>query len=1393
MSLDQELDPDPAEGILLSTLNTKPMDSEEGIDDEESLEPILFRRPRPGIRGKITRFVRGIWDGPANPVDEPAPPITSLLVVEEFPGKLQKKYTFNIRVCALIFYLTFWVGMFYSTITPYLNTPPYLTNSNVSIIPLSCTSSSVFWKGKNGACGLDGEFCPEFSSEEVVFRCPALCDRAWTYSLLPIGDQRIKHRGYFIGGGRVNEPDSDQLTNPYRADSYPCGSAVHAGIISPFFGGCARVSYKSQEQAFFKSEPGYYGVDDSIEFGSFFKFSFYFKRLMSGVVDGSFQHCYDPRLYILVMNFIMGLPVVYLASGAVTYWTISTVGFWTHCLATDPPVTVDPNDPETLSYLISVSLERFLPTCFILYVLWHFSVKRTLSTTESKPSPLTRVLLWYPLFWIGLLNNMTFDRLPVDRLTWSDLQEQSGSILALAFIVSCISLGTVIQAYKIWLSGRFKKYLLIYSMFIFGLLVLAQLPGLSLRIHHYILAMVLIPGCSTRGRTAYMFQGILLGLFLSGAARWGLAAIAETVISLKRDDPRGTLIPPEFLGFNNVTGVLNWKSSIPDEFNSPSNLYEKFSSVSLLVNDIEQYVGNQTDSVNLRQLFENSTSLTKQIAKAVREGIKDTSGNIMIYLRIGRKIPNTQVYSDFSNAGILKWPSGEFTLPIDTTTPVKDKHFPMKFRCTNFLNIHVKIARFTRKTCPRRQYSTEPPSAKMRWFYAVDVPNSKPDWNKYVKTKSPEKFLPFSEWDSFNLEVNFRKSTSGTIEVNEDRLFEVDLDKLELSPIYWEGPVYEVRRGIWFDSNGVPFSTERTKELELGYNKVKPYTFASDTTSDTTSDTKDSTTNKVKENKEIISQFNRYIKEVEEKASKFTLSEEPDILQLQDGNYIMYLDSTNAVLFPAEYDTNFQIDVIRQFSKNSNAGTLIGINSIQRGYSEDLDETIFDKLSSNTLPTIADSFQDEFGSILSFDNDVKQEPREEHSDSDIDDLHMQQYLEGDYDLSISKAKSNREIDHLVLCIHGIGQILGTKYESVNFTHNINVLRNTMKKVYQENDHYKKLAYPETTPDETYNTNNRIQVLPISWRHKIGFNPTESVTDDNPRLPTLSQINVDGIRALRNVIGDVVLDVLLYYEPKYLNQILVAASNELNRVYHMYKQRNPQFSGQVHILGHSLGSAIAFDLVCGETGTLQGDIEPPNKLDFEIDSLFLAGSPVGIFKLLEGKNISGTGNKESTTPKCRNLYNIFHPCDPVAYRIEPLICPKFGEFKAEQVPFASRGIATQIKELYEFSDEITGKISQATKWFRNTRPVVESAKSLEELANEENALGDILTSIMKNEKQEEKVKAAKRDMTDEELAQLVTLNNTGRVDYCLPMGVLDISLISAVSAHISYFENQDTSG
>ncbi|WLF77554.1 hypothetical protein PVL30_001272 [Lodderomyces elongisporus] len=711
-------------------------DYESGSEDYDQ-SSVSFNYPNERSKGamdKIRLFFRKVWEGPREPRDEYAPRIQSLSYLEDLPVKFKSRVPLTYRRLMLTAYLLFWFGLCYAILVPYLTVPPSSKlNPHTHIYSLSCSASQDFWIGKNAACGMNGELCPDVTKhlaspdDDIIIRCPALCDRgSWTYSLLPIGDQRIKHRGYFIGGGdafknkehkTLKSYDQNQLTNPYRADSYPCGAAVHAGLVSPFWGGCARISYKSGAQPYFNSTKGKYGVDPSISFDSFFKSSFFFKKL--GISRGqtqkeqgheqydTFTECNDPRMIILLINVVLGLPIIYLASGAVAYWILTIVGFWTICLATDPPLNVDAVNPEDFAYLISIGLERFLPTCSILYILWHFSTKRTLSepklpgsldsrplgpefrlqepyleSTDQKISYMSRVLLFYPLFWLGILNNVTFDRLPVDRLTISDLKEQPGALLSVSCIIFTIATCAVIQAYKIWLSGRFRKYLFVYSIFVVGLIFLAQLPGLTLRVHHYILAMLLIPGCATRGRTALMFQGILLGLFLSGASRWGLAAIAETIASLKRDDPQGNIVPPLFTGYNNESGLLNWVDPINNGTVKRTAYQNKFTSISLLINDIEEYVsdglasmGTTTNDptippvIDIKSILTNSTSsIYNWVQDTLQNGIKDENGNIAIYLRVGRKIPNTKIYSDYSNAAVLKWPSGELVLPVPGLT-----------------------------------------------------------------------------------------------------------------------------------------------------------------------------------------------------------------------------------------------------------------------------------------------------------------------------------------------------------------------------------------------------------------------------------------------------------------------------------------------------------------------------------------------------------------------------------------------------------------------------------------------------------------------------------------------------------------------------------------------------
>lgn len=67
------------------------------------------------------------------------------------------------------------------------------------------------------------------------------------------------------------------------------------------------------------------------------------------------------------------------------------------------------------------------------------------------------------------------------------------------------------------------------------------------------------------------------------------------------------------------------------------------------------------------------------------------------------------------------------------------------------------------------------------------------------------------------------------VPVNEDFLFDVDVEKRELAPVYWLGPIYGVRRGSWFyqESSGLrPCEENLAMQLEEGYLKVKPFRFS---------------------------------------------------------------------------------------------------------------------------------------------------------------------------------------------------------------------------------------------------------------------------------------------------------------------------------------------------------------------------------------------------------------------------------------------------------------------------------------------------------------------------------------------------------------------------------------
>lgn len=102
--------------------------------------------------------------------------------------------------------------------------------------------------------------------------------------------------------------------------------------------------------------------------------------------------------------------------------------------------------------------------------------------------------------------------------------------------------------------------------------------------------------------------------------------------------------------------------------------------------------------------------------------------------------------------------------------------------------------------------------------------------------------------------------------------------------------------------------------------------------------------------------------------------------------------------------------------------------------------------------------------------------------------------------------------------------------------------------------------------------NRLEVLPISWHNQLHSEATG--IDDK-----LKSITLESIPRLRDFTNDTLLDILFYTSPCYCQTIINTVGSEINRVYELFKQRNPSFKGNVSLGGHSLGSLILFDLLC----------------------------------------------------------------------------------------------------------------------------------------------------------------------------------------------------------------------
>jgi len=343
--------------------------------------------------------------------------------------------------------------------------------------------------------------------------------------------------------------------------------------------------------------------------------------------------------------------------------------------------------------------------------------------------------------------------------------------------------------------------------------------------------------------------------------------------------------------------------------------------------------------------------------------------------------------------------------------------------------------------------------------YIEDIEDEGQTAQSPIDLTTPDSKAGRKENSSLEGDESPRQPRSIKVPVNEDYLFDVDIEERELAPVYWLGPIYDVRRGTWFYQEGStlrPCDENLATQLEEGYLKVKPFRYPKPAE-------KAAQPKAVDEAKlpaatgssEVTPKTSaENLKGAEQTPSKpADVSHQPQTHRLF-GSYmnsiVTYQDDTVAWLSDDSIVSRMSTTVYQRFA---GGGYMSGVK-IVRGYTKD-DKTPNDTKTEVPSAPAPDVVEESEKAGLRLDERQQRllkrrsAPAGTLRASDIRDIHAEEQkaassggstpkseeaavrkldekeIRDDYQDHPSEDQS-REIEHLVLVTHGIGQRLGMR-------------------------------------------------------------------------------------------------------------------------------------------------------------------------------------------------------------------------------------------------------------------------------------------------------------------------------------------------------------------------------
>ncbi|XP_040923529.1 SEC23-interacting protein isoform X2 [Betta splendens] len=223
------------------------------------------------------------------------------------------------------------------------------------------------------------------------------------------------------------------------------------------------------------------------------------------------------------------------------------------------------------------------------------------------------------------------------------------------------------------------------------------------------------------------------------------------------------------------------------------------------------------------------------------------------------------------------------------------------------------------------------------------------------------------------------------------------------------------------------------------------------------------------------------------------------------------------------------------------------------------------------------------------------------------------------------------------------------------------------------------------------------------------------------------------------------------------------------------------------------SSIHVDYNYFEVGTGQVSVVY-HTLDFEPVNFFALGSPIGMFLTVRGmEKIEETYQ----LPTCKGFFNIYHPLDPVAYRIEPMIIPDL-ELKPVLIPHhkGRKRLHLELKESLSRmgSDLKHGFISSLRSAWQTLNDFARAHTSSAQLQAQLAIVANQIEEQEKEVQEEHKVSESPEPQKEEEpQVKVGMLNGGNRIDYVLQEKPIESfnEYLFALQSHLCYWESEDT--